>query len=261
MMFAKNYTETPPFFSVVVTTHNAQSTIIKTLESVVQQDFKDFELIVVDDASTDDTVKVTRSILTHSNINQKIVVLKQNEGVSFARNFGVTLSKGDFVAFLDDDDVWLPSKLSIQHEVLVNEKSDWVFSNYYIIDESYDVIGKRHRAPGYYSYSNFLLRGNPVGMLTVCIRRSLLIKYHFEKIKHEDYDLWLHLAKNNVEGILIDDYLASYMKHKGSISSNKIKSLIWTYQVFRRYEKSRLRCVILMFGYLVNVVIRKISSQ
>ncbi|WP_304055836.1 glycosyltransferase family 2 protein [Levilactobacillus namurensis] len=245
-----------PFFSVMITTYNSQKTIKNTLRSVIQQTTTEYELIIVDDHSVDNTLNIVHRILGKADISYRVIRLSKNLGVSAARNVGILKSKGLYIAFLDDDDVWLPDKLETQKKIIVKKDVDWIFSNYYVIDDSYKKIGKRYRRAGYYDYKRIISNGNPIGMLTSVVKRDILINYPFRKIHHEDYDLWIRLSKKGYVGYMTNDYLAYYMKSESSTSSNKFKSFIWTYSIFRKNE-SFFKTLYLMFRYCLNVFKRK----
>lgn len=246
------------FFSAVITTHNCHATIKKTLNSVIQQTIDDFEIIIVDDNSSDNTIDVIREVLEKTNnIEYKIIRFYTNQGVSVARNKGVSESSGQYIAFLDDDDIWLLDKLKIQKEIIMRKKLDWIFSNYYVINDHYKIIGRRRRETGMYDYKKIISNGNPIGMLTVTIKKDILIKFPFEKVHHEDYDLWLRLGKAGYFGYMCNGYLACYMKSKDSISSNKLSSIIWTYKVFRKNDKKFFEPFKLLLHYCLNVLTRE----
>ncbi|WKF84152.1 glycosyltransferase family 2 protein [Lacticaseibacillus pantheris] len=246
------------FFSIVIPTHNSSRTIRQTLESVVQQTFNDFEMVLIDDYSTDNTVEIIQEFLEQKNVAFSVTSLDSNVGVSVARNIGIKHSIGEYIAFLDADDLWAANKLQVEHDVLMKSGYNWVFSNFYVISSDYDLQGKRSRKSGEYSLEDFISNGNPVGMLTVVVKRTLLNAHSFRKIKHEDYDLWLTLAEQGTKGFLIDEYLASYMVASDSLSSNKFQAVWWTYLVFRKHEYSRLKSLNYVVSYLFNVIKRSL---
>ena len=245
------------FFSAVITTHNCHATIKKTLNSVIQQTIDDFEIIIVDDNSSDNTIDVIREVLEKTNnIEYKIIRFYTNQGVSVARNKGVSESSGQYIAFLDDDDIWLLDKLKIQKEIIMRKKLDWIFSNYYVINDHYKIIGRRRRETGMYDYKKIISNGNPIGMLTVVAKRNILKQNSFRMVKDEDYDLWIRLAQKGIAGYLMEDELAEYMKHK-SVSSNKLQAIGWIYQVFRLNGISMIHALYLISRYVVNYFNRK----
>lgn len=245
-----------PFYSVIVTTHNSEKTIKKTLQSVIAQTYKDYELIIVDDASKDKTIHITRTLLDRSKLNFHIYILKSNHGVSYTRNFGVTLANGKYVSFLDGDDIWLPNKLEVEANYLIKRHVNWVCSNYEVINEDYEQLNKRIRKPGLYTYNDIIKNGNPIGMLTVAISTKILKNNKFRELHHEDFDLWIRLAKQGYLCFTINSILASYMKSSKSLSGNKLKSIMWTYQVFRNNKISILKSYWLIIRYFFNAINR-----
>jgi glycosyltransferase involved in cell wall biosynthesis len=245
-----------PFYSVIVTTHNSEKTIKKTLQSVIDQTYKNYELIIVDDASKDETVHVIHTLLNNSSLNFTLHILQDNHGVSYTRNYGIDLAKGEYVSFLDSDDLWFPKKLEVEAYYLTKQHINWVCSNYEVINEEYERINKRIRKPGLYSYADIIKNGNPIGMLTVAISTKILKNNKFRKLHHEDFDLWIRLAKKGYSCFTINDILASYMKSSRSLSGNKLKSIVWTYRVFRNNKMSIFKSYWLIIRYFINVINR-----
>jgi len=246
-----------PFFSVVMTTHNAAVTISKTLESVIDQTFTDFEIIIVDDASADQTIDIVKKILNRCSVKNRIISLEMNIGVSEARNIGVKDSVGSYVAFIDDDDIWDVSKLAVQHTIIKkNTDIYWLFSNYFVMNEQYSKVSVRRRKKGEYDFSRLVNCGNPVGLLTVFIKRNILLEHPFKNIPHEDYDLWLELGKEGYKGFLYEGYLASYMLRSDSLSSNKWKAMLWTYSLYKKYTGKNFRSFLLTIKYIYNAFSR-----
>lgn len=243
-----------PFFSVIVNTHNSEKTIKKTLNSVLNQSFKDFEVVIVDDYSTDDTLKILYEIRNKYQKDLIIIELENNKGIAYSRNIGIEKSRGKYISFLDGDDLWKTDKLLIQYKVLKESSYtiDWLFSNYDVIDSNYNYLGKRIRSEGVYGYKAILKEGNPVGMLTVVVKSNVLKKNRFRDMKHEDYDLWIRLSHKGYFGVLINRELAKYMKHNNTASSNKLKSIFWTFQVFRKNNIGFFSSLIFFGGYIVN---------
>lgn len=247
-----------PFFSIIVPVHNAEKYVHKCLNSIINQTFKDFEVLIIDDFSSDGTVEVVNQIIG-SYENFKLISLPKNFGVANARNVGIRQANGKYICFLDDDDLWLKNKLQVEHDFIKEKKAKWVFSNYEVLDENHNHLGTRFRLPGKYNYEKMLSRGNPVGLLTVAVEANILKRNYFKEVGHEDYDLWLRLSSQGVEGHLLGDVLAQYTKRSNSRSSNKIKSIIWTYSCFRRNGCNMLMSTRLLLGYAFNVINRKMD--
>lgn len=246
-----------PEVSIIIPTHNSQLTILETLDSVQNQTYEDFEVILVDDASTDNTVLAVKNHDLFRKNKLKLRVLSNNVGVAEARNVGLNLSKGKYVAFIDGDDVWYRNKLELQVTRLHEDDVNFVFSNYDLMNSQGEIIGKRENRPGQYALSDFL-RGNPAGTLTVVVARNLLIQVGgFPNVHHEDYALWLTLVKRNIQGYLMKERLAAYRLGNDSVSSNKIKAALWTFQVLRDFGGVQgIKLIESYFRYMVNVLRR-----
>jgi len=211
----KNY----PLVSVIVPTYNRAHTLERALESVYAQTFHDYEIIVVDDGSTDKT----RSLVnTHVKKNSFQYIYQENKGVAEARNTGVRSSKGEYVAFCDSDDFWLPKKLEKQLRVFA-EDTALVYSDAYLFEDAAKPKGRfyefvtPHRG-GLYAD---LLKKNFIATSTAIVRRSF-IQRPFAGHTCEDWRMWLSVAK---EGLIdyVDEPLAYYYEHSQGLSKSKAK--------------------------------------
>lgn len=207
-----------PKVSVIIPTYNRSEYICESIDSVLAQTYKDYEIIVIDDGSTDNTGEVLKKYGT------KIKYLYQeNKGVGAARNLGIRNSNGEYIGLLDDDDIWLSDKLDIQVRIL-DENTDLAFvcSGAYFIDTVGRVIrfweSHRHNE----TFKN-LYEGNFVLNLTVLMRKSCFDKvggYDEKLLVAQDYDLWLRLANNYKFKYIINCPLAKYRIHENNISNN-----------------------------------------
>lgn len=210
--------------SVIVLTYNRAHMVTETIDSVLNQTFKDFELIVVDNESTDNTEEVIKSFT-----DERIRYFKhQNNGlIGVNRNYGISKANGEYIAFCDDDDLWMPEKLERQVKLLdLDKELGLVYSDSYIMDENGNL--ERHSLRS----SSRLLRGNVfdklfqsnfIPMLTVMIRREVLSKvggFEPKYIIALDYDLWLRIAEHYLIDF-IEEPLAKYRIHSGSVSRNR----------------------------------------
>ncbi len=205
--------------SAIILTYNRAHMVTEAIDSVLTQSFKDFELIIVDNCSSDNTESVVKSYN-----DKRIRYFKhQNNGlIGVNRNYGIKKSRGEYIAFLDDDDLWLPEKLEKQVELLdSNKELGLVYSDTYLIDSN----GNLRRHAYFYRIKPFggnafnkLLRGNFIPMLTVVIRREMLDKVGEFNSGYKiclDYDLWLRIAESYPIDF-IEQPLAKYMVHSES---------------------------------------------
>ncbi len=223
--------------------YNAARTIVGSVESVLRQEFENWELIVVDDRSTDETAQNVEAL---SQLDCRIHLIRQesNAGVAAARNRGIEVAEGRYIAFLDSDDYWLPTKLSSQVNAL-RAGAKVVHSNYYrrikngALSEiiAPDVVHEWH----FYFY-------NPIGNLTGMYDRQAIGAIKQELVRHEDYLMWFQIVKKAGESVGINRPLAVYTVHSGSLSGHKIKAAAWHWVLLRKHM--RLSLVTAIPGFL-----------
>lgn len=183
-------TETP-FFSVIIPTYNRGPLLIKSINSVLSQTYTDFELIIVDDGSTDNTYEVVMSF-TDSRIHY---YYKENEERNFARNFGIEKACGKYVCFLDSDDYYLPQHLSRAYQIITQTKERFLHFGYRVVDELGNEVLTVRELPE--DVSESLIRDNYLGPNGIVVERFLLKSIgfirSFDYIIGEDHLLWLQL--------------------------------------------------------------------
>ncbi|MFN3639305.1 MAG: glycosyltransferase family 2 protein [Flavobacterium sp.] len=221
--------------SIITPTFNSIDYLEDTIKSVLCQTYQNWELIIVDDASVDNTVKVVeRYILIDSRV--KLFILSANEGPGVARQKALDEAKGTFIAFLDSDDVWKPEKLEVQINFLRENNLWFTFSSYECIDESNLIILKSVRAPKTLTY-NMLFFGNYVGNLTGIYNAKILGKIPISKIKkRQDWVMWLEILKKVKKTKSIQDSLAYYRVRNNSVSSSKTNLIKYNYLIYRQYH-------------------------
>ena len=213
-----------PKVSVIVPTFNSESTLRDTINSVLGQSFKDFELIIVDDCSTDKTVDIIKSF-SH---DKRVIYIKSkdNLGPAACRNLGMAISKGELLAFLDSDDIFLKDKLKRQIAIFEKNKS----CNFCYTNETYfkgDICksiqsGRTHFKGDVFFY---LKRSNFVTVSTVMIRKFISEKYMFDsspEVKgHEDWKFYLKLAFDGFKFYYIDEPLSKIRLRHGSVTTSE----------------------------------------
>jgi glycosyltransferase involved in cell wall biosynthesis len=193
MMPLPIYKMNNPLFSIIIPTYNRAERNAKTVQSALNQTIGDFELIIVDDGSTDNTEEIIKSLL-----DPRIHYFKKNnEERAIARNYGIHRAKGDYITFLDSDDQLFPHFLDEAQKVIEqNNRPEWFHLAYEIVDEKGVIIRQENKRKG--DINKSLIRGNHLSCIGVFIRKDILEKYQFnddpEIIGSEDYLLWLKLA-------------------------------------------------------------------
>lgn len=222
--------------SIITPSYNTAKYIGKTIESVQAQTYQNWEMIIVDDCSTDDTDDVVAGYMSDKRI--KYIKNEKNSGAAVSRNRALREAKGKWIAFLDSDDLWMSSKL--EKQIVFMEKNDYHFSytGYEEIDANGNKTGVKVGGPkkitktGMYNYCW-------PGCLTVMydVKRAGLIQIEDIK-KNNDYAMWLKVCRKE-DCYLLDEYLGQYRKGRsGSVSTHGIKTMIgWHYKLWNEAEK------------------------
>jgi len=233
--------------------YNAEAFISDAIQSVINQTYTSWELLLIDDCSTDKTLEIAKSFQNeHSKI--KLFANAKNFGAAITRNKGIEAAKGDYIAFLDGDDVWKPEKLEKQLAFFNSQDCDVCFSSYYLIDEQGVLLNKEVKALETISYQK-LLKSNYIGNLTGMYNAKKLGKITSPNLrKRQDWLLWLAALKKSrkpAEGIL--EPLAYYRIRKSSMSSNKFQLIKHNYWVYRKgLDFSILKSVYSMVVFLIE---------
>ncbi|MFK5957307.1 MAG: glycosyltransferase family 2 protein [Lutibacter sp.] len=239
--------------SIITPNYNASKYISETIQSVIDQTYENWELIIIDDCSTDNSVEIIKQFQKKDQRIQ-LITLNRNSGPAVARNKGIEVSNGDFIAFLDSDDSWIENKLEIQVRFMQNNNSVVSHTSYYTINELNKdkklVIAKEK-----ITYKN-LLTNNYIGCLTAMYSVKHLGKVYMPKIlKRQDWALWLKITKNGVIAEGIQQPLALYNKRQVSVSSNKINLLKYNWKIYRVHENlNRLQSLY----YFIQLAFKKI---
>lgn len=239
--------------SIVMPVHNAARYIEEAIRSVMAQTYKEWELLVVDDASTDASFDIVKR-LAQEDARIKVLVNDRNTGYpATPRNMAVDAANGRYIAFLDSDDVWLPEKLERQLPFFGNdERLGVVFSNYEKIDVNSVRANRVVEAPAQTDYRHLLL-GNVIGNVTAIYDTHRVGKVYFRKVHHEDYAMWLSILKRGFIARNTGEVMALYRVTNNSVSSSKMHLLSWQWTIYRRVEKLG---IISSVYYYINYAIR-----
>lgn len=248
--------------SIIMPSYNTGRFIAETIDSVLAQTYKSWELIIVDDASTDNTDEVVAGYA-----DDRIIYIKneKNSGAAVSRNRALREAKGKWIAFLDSDDLWAPEKLERQIAFMKETNCRFSYTNYIEIDETSKPLGRSVTGPK---------KITKTGMFNYCWPGCLTVMYDAEAVgliqiedikKNNDYAMWLKVCKKE-NCLLLDEYLASYRKRSGSISNHSYTALIkWHYRLFRYAEGQNAvfaavnTCRNLLFGVTKKVMYVKKS--
>jgi len=237
--------------SIIMPAYNAEKYIAEAIESVLKQTYTNWELIIVNDCSTDATEQIIKKY-QKQDYRIKLYSLLNNQGVANARNTAIQNTRGRYLAFLDSDDMWLPEKLEKQLAFMQANNYVFTYHDYRTIMVKDNTLGKIIHVPIKVNYEK-LLKGNSTGScLSTCIDRNVVTEVYMPNDKHEDFICWLNvLKKYGIVGYGISECLAYYRVGKKSVSSNKFKSAMWTWKVYRDSQKLTIMESIRCFGYYV----------
>ena len=217
--------------------YNSGTFIRQAIESVRNQTFGDWELLVVDDGSTDDSADIIKDM---EQTDGRIKYLKTNAPSGspiVPRNIGVKNALGRYIAFLDSDDAWLPNKLERQMKMFEQyEDMAICFSNYEKMTEQGERNNRIIKAPSVTTYKQLLL-GNVIGCLTAVYDTEKVGRVFFQNHSHEDYILWLDILKRGYVARNTNTVEALYRVRENSVSSNKLRTLSWQWDIYRNVEK------------------------
>lgn len=220
--------------SIISPVYNAERFVEETIRSVLGQTYSNWELLLVIDAkSTDDSLSICKSWQVRDP-RIRVVVSPANLGVANNRNHGIEVAKGEFIAFLDSDDVWLPQKLERQIQFMIENKIDFSCHSYGQMAPDSTPLPVVRNCGSEITYFD-LLKSNVIGCLTVVIRSSLLKQFSFNpQLPHEDFILWLEILKKIPKAYGLDEKLALYRVLPHSRSGDKKRAALDRWHLYRQ---------------------------
>jgi len=224
-----------PLVSVIIPTYNYEQYLARTIKSVLKQTYKNIEIIICDDGSTDNTREIIKKFKHHKKIR---CYYQSNQGPASARNLGIKKAKGEFIAFLDSDDYWLPKKIEKQLKIFTkNKQIGLVYCFHYWVNEKGKITGKKKK-----SYRGDIWQDLLQGNLVVGSSSATVVKKEcFDKIglfdeslkSCEDWDMWLRIAR--VYQIdLIPELLVKITQHQGQLGNKKLKLAKYRLKVMKK---------------------------
>ena len=219
--------------SIIMPTYNCAKFIGETIKSVIAQTYSNFELIIVDDCSKDNTKDVVNSF---DDERIKYYKLEKNSGAAVARTTAMNMAKGKYMAFLDSDDLWMENKLEHQLKFMKDNNYNITCTAYEQVNEDGESLNKVIKTKKKADYNRILL-DCPVGNSTVMYNVEALGKFEVPNIrKRNDDALWLQMLKKEKYIYGMDEVLAKYRIRSNSISSNKLSLIKYHWQLYREIE-------------------------
>ena len=225
--------------SIIMPTYNCAKFIKETIESVINQTYQNWELVIVDDCSQDNTEEVVKKF---NDERIKYYKLEKNSGAAIARTTAMKMATGNYMAFLDSDDLWKNDKLEKQLEFMKKNNYNFTCTEYEQIDEEGNKLNKIIKTKKKANYNRILL-DCPVGNSTVMYNVEKLGKFEVPNIrKRNDDALWLQILKKEEFIYGMPDVLMEYRIRNNSISSNKLSLIKYHWQLYREIEHLSVIC-------------------
>ncbi len=252
--------EKDDLISVITPVYNCEKLIGNTIECVQSQTYTNWELLLVDDCSTDKSAEVIEQY-TKSDERIKYYKLEKNGGAAVARNHALKMSKGRFIAYLDADDLWKKEKLELQKKYMLKNNIAFSCTDYEKIDEEGKSLNKIVKIPQKVNYNLFLRNTiiQTVGVMvdTKITGKELLVMPNIRR--RQDAATWCQLLKNGYDCYEVPDNLSYYRVVKNSLSSNKFKAAKMNWYWYRKIEKLPLwKACYCFIGYAFNAVKKRI---
>ncbi len=239
---------------IVLPNYNSAPYVSETINSVINQTFKNWKLIVVDGNSNIETRKVLEKYSNHSNIN--IIWLKKNKKAGFCRNLAIRNSKSDYIAFIDSDDIWDKEKLSKQLDFMIKNKYHFTYTNYIPFKNENGQNNLKEIKPEKFFNFNKFTKNTSIATSTMIIKRSLIGNIKFTNTKIcEDYFFKCQILKKTNFAYCLSENLMKYRIRKNSLQSNKIRNLYWIWHINKNYNKmSFIKNLLSIFCISINSI-------
>ncbi len=245
----------PACVSIIMAAYNAEKTIATAIKSVLAQNFTDWELLVINDCSKDNTSSVVRDF-TEKDDRIQLLENEVNSGVSLSRKRGMEAARGEWIAVLDSDDVWAPDKLEKQIALADGTGAKLVFTGSAFMDDNGDKLDWQLHVPAVLTYRQ-LLKQNLVSNSSVLVKRELYQKhYAVGDNMHEDFAVWLGITKEGYHAYGIDEPLLIYRLARESKSSNKLKAAEMNWRTYRYIGLNIFCAAYYMCWYVVKSLLK-----
>ncbi len=241
--------------SVIMAAYNAEKTVGFAVDSVLKQTYENFELLVINDCSTDSTEKIVKEYAA-KDARVKLITNPENLGVSLTRLEGLKQAKGDWIAILDSDDAWMPEKLEKQITLQKRLNADVVFTAVTYIASDGKSLNWVLNVPESVNYKK-LLKQNIITNSSAITKKDLFEQYYaIGDDMHEDFAIWLNILKAGYKAYAIDEPLTIYRVSVNSKSGNKFKSAVMNWKTYRYMKMNIFSSAYYMCWYTVNGILK-----
>ena len=237
---------------IILPNYNSAPYLSETLDSIVNQTFKNWKLIIVDGNSNEETKKILKKYESNPNIN--IIWLKKNKRAGFCRNFAMRNSKSEYIAFLDSDDVWEKEKLFKQLDFMIKNKYYFTYTNYLSFTSNGKLSNLKNVAPEEcFTFKKFV-KNTSIGTSTMIVKRSSIGNIKFSNTKIcEDYFFKCQILKKVNYAYCFPESLTRYRIRKDSLQSNKLRNFYWIWYINKKFNKlSFFENCISLIGISIN---------
>lgn len=221
--------------SIIMPVYNVEKYIAFTIRSIIDQTYTNWELIIVDDHSTDSSYDIIQ-LFALKDKRIKFIKLEENYGAAKSRNLGIKMATGKYLAFLDSDDLWKKNKLEIQLNFMKKNNYSFTFTSYQLINEKGDLINKVVHVPKNIKYKK-AMTNHIISIITVMINTEKIPDVIMPDIRHgQDTAAWLRILKRKEIAYGLDEILSFYRQVPSSISSSPIRRITRTWDIYRKAE-------------------------
>lgn len=246
--------------SIIMPSYNSEKTIENAIKSVINQSYPYWELIVIDDGSSDHSFSIIQNFSVKDE-RVRTIQNKKNMGVSKSRNLGIEKSKGDWIAFLDSDDMWVEKKLEKQIFYAHNHDALFIFTGSSYINADGEYYKGKLEVPNIINYRK-LIKQNVISCSSVLIHKKCIGETKIENDEmHEDYAFWLKILKKGFSAFGLNEPLLIYRIDQNSKSGNKIKSVKMTYKVFRHLSHNYISSIYLTIRHTLGATMKYVKIK
>ena len=244
--------------SIITPVFNSQYFLKECIESVISQTYKDWEMLIIDDCSNDASRRIINSF-TKKESRIRSFFLKKNIGPAMARNIGLKNARGNYIAFLDSDDLWLSRKLEKQIFFMRTNNIAFSYTSYQIISEKGTVLKNLIKVPKKMSYESYL-KNTIIGCLTVIVDKSKVGFFEMPDLRSShDMALWLLIMKRGFHAFGLNENLAKYRIVNNSNTFNKFNASMDVWNLYRNHENLSFFYSLFNFTfYLFNAIKKRI---